>query len=829
MKKNILIVDDDISILDAFEKTLVENGYSIGRALNETEALCCIEKCHYHLAIVDIILGKNSGLELIDKIKAENENIIIVATTGYPSDENIQGSFDHGACELLKKPCDQEDLLNAINKAFNYQITEQKKPVDTPAAPPSDEDTDYGIDASLVAEFIDESVGLLEDAANMFITLESKPGDKEAIDTIFRTVHTIKGNASFFNLSGIKSMAHAMEDLMSLVRENTVGFNGGMADVLIRGTDYLNGMLKNIRNNKPEVSDESGYNALIEEITRHVDDSMRQDQTSVWKNIDKEIEFFDQALAKDNTDLNNNWQRLKKDLIFLSPSYNKEADAVQQESENIAEVDPKIAIEDIFSVPFDEKLEESKAQEIYNELKALKLRATDDTVTWVDKSLEAYNLIFPKDGFTTFLAEIIENNMKNVQVERRKEDNLVKRVEAEDKKIFEKSDKTMRVYESNIDEFLHFVGELVIVSEMYDHIYERLIAQIGSGHTISAFKKNNTSFNDLSYSLQQSVLAVRRVPIKSLVQKAPRIIRDISLLTKKKIKVTIEGEETLIDKSILESIEGPFVHMVRNSADHGIETIEDRIKKGKNKEGTVNIRISDNERVFFIEIKDDGAGINKEKIIEKAIKNGLISSSEAERYSEQEIFHLLFAPGISTAEQITDISGRGVGMDVVKQNVESINGQIHIESVLGQGSVFTLEIPKKVAVNIIEGFLVLCNGNKFVLPMINVGKSFELSNDKIISSSIEGECVLHHNNVFPVMRLDRLLGFSHDSDKKQEHVGVIIYSKKQDFVLLVDEVLGVQQVVVKNIEDLPGKPEVVTGGAVLGDERVALVLNLENI
>ena len=479
--KNILVVDDDPSILDGFGEMLSDSGYSIGKAADEREALSSLDKNDYHVAIVDIFLKDSSGLDLIDKIKSRIKDIRIITITGNPYDEYERESLDRGAFSFLNKPCKRDVLLDSIDKAVNFRETsqirtvrEEKTPVAEPVKEEDAEEIDFGIDESMVAEFVDESARLLEDAANMFINLESNPADKEAIDTIFRTVHTIKGNSSFFNFVKIKSMAHVMEDLMSLVREETVKFNGGIADVLIRGTDYLNGMLKDIKINKPEVSDELSYNALLSEITRLGDSAKKQDGTSIWKDIDKEIRILEQTFSSSSSGPNDNWQRLKKDLVLLSPLYNKDVDGAQEESENIAEVDPKSVIENILSISFDEKLEETKAKAVCNRLKALKSIATDDTVELVDNSLEAYNSIFPKEGFTTFLAEIIGDNIKNVQIERRK-DKLVER--SMDKMVSEKSDKTMRVYESSIDEFLDNVGELVVVGEMYNQVYDRFATE----------------------------------------------------------------------------------------------------------------------------------------------------------------------------------------------------------------------------------------------------------------------------------------------------------------------------------------------------------------
>ncbi len=618
------------------------------------------------------------------------------------------------------------------------------------------DEIDYGVDPELVIEFVDESEELLSDVTNLFITLESNPEDKEAIDKIFRTVHTIKGNSAFFNLMKVKSLAHIMEDLMNLVREDTIKFNDAISEVLIQGIDFLKGMLENVRNQKSEISDENAFNTLFESISNYVNSGKEDDVTGVWKDIFAQVESFDKNFSSEDQELLESWKKIVKNLTIVSP------------------------------------LNEEKI-------------------------------------------EIEEVSLEGEEGEREKEEvkeTAEKPVEKKEEKKSSSSGKTMRVYESTIDGFLDFVGELVVVGEMYDHIQKRFAEDFGPIKAVADLKKNNETFNDLSTELQRSVLDVRRISIKTLLQKAPRIIRDIATARKKKINVEIQGENTLIDKSLLESVEGPFVHMIRNAADHGIETPEKRIEKGKEEAGHILIAIEETDEALFIKIKDDGAGINKEIITNKAISNGILTKESAANISEQEVFHLLFAPGFSTAEEVTDISGRGVGMDVVKKNIEAIGGQIHIESVLNEGSQFTIQIPKTVCVKIMDGFLVASKGNRYVLPMISVGESFKIDKKEITETLGEGECIMHHGIVFPVVRLSKLLDLNVNStDTGSEDIGVILDDgkTKKPKVLLVDEVLGTQQVVIKDIEGLPNKSDLIAGGVVLGDERVAIVLDLDNV
>jgi len=704
---------------------------------------------------------------------------------------------------------------------------------------------DFGIDPELVQEFVDESEELLNDVTNMFIALESNPDDREAIDQIFRTVHTIKGNSAFFNLMKVKSLAHSMEDLMNLVRDGKTKFNETVSDVLIRGIDFLRGMLESVREGKPEVSSEEDFDSILKEITQHVDDAKGADPNAVWKEILKDIEKFNQQFNVEDASLKETWGRIKSNITIVSPVAEgaETAEEVPQQvtvdeaAPAATSEDPKATIENILAQGFEDSLSDQRSKEVIDALQALKPLVDDESGKLVDEAIEACNTTIPTDGFTSFLAERILEKVKNVKMKEEKPAEVAAETSASETKDDTKANKTMRVYEASIDKFLDFVGELVVVGEMYDHIQKRFAEELGLNKAVSDLKKNNETFNDLSTALQRSVLEIRRVPIKTLIQRAPRIIRDVATMRGKKIKVQIEGEEKLIDKSLLESLEGPFVHMVRNSADHGIETPEKRVAAGKPEDGNVLIQITEDEESMFIGIKDDGAGINREIIGNKGVSNGLITQDQADNMSDQEIYMLLFAPGFSTAEQVTDISGRGVGMDVVRRNVEGIGGSIIIESELGAGSNFTIQIPKTVCVKIMEGFLVDVSGERFVLPMTSVGESFKVGDKEITSTPGEGECIMHHNTVFPILRLDKRLDLTGNlksnrieqsiEHNDQEKIGVILESGKNKLVLLVDDVLGTQQVVIKDIEGLPGQPEIIAGGAVLGDEQVAIVLNVE--
>ncbi|MFH0926219.1 MAG: chemotaxis protein CheW [bacterium] len=603
---------------------------------------------------------------------------------------------------------------------------------------------EYGVDAELIVEFVDESLDNLNNATNSFITLEADPNNKQALNGIFRCFHTLKGNAAFFNLLKVKSLAHIMEELMKLINEGKIKFSRSVANILISGIDELKAILERVRTGKPEVIDEQRHVDLSNKITLFIDQEQKKDCYSIWKNIKEDIEQFKGKFVSEDPSLNELFQKISKGISTISP--------------------------------------------------------------------------LTKD----------EQGEKIIESEDTKEKQVSDQSEISEKTLGE-STKTMRIAEATIDKFLDYVGELVVINETYGHVYNSLLTEYGMTNAVMDLQKNNESFSDLSQSLQTSILEIRKITIKTLLQRAPRIVRDVALTKGKEIKVTIKGDELLIDKSLIETLEGPFIHLLRNAADHGIETTEVRREKGKKIEGEILIDVTENEDNMFINIQDDGAGIDKKVVLEKAISNKIITTEKAVQMTEQELYQLLFIPGFSTVKEVTDISGRGVGMDIVKKNTESIGGKILIQSTPNLGSKFTLMFPKSVAIKIIDGFLVLINKQRYILPMNLVSESFEVKNNNITDTPGGGKCIMRHGLVYPLLKLSSIMNLRTNNGGENNNVGVTITVDSKPYVFLVDEVLGIQQILIKDIKGLPCSSEFIQGGAILGNEEVALVLNIEKI
>ena len=337
--------------------------------------------------------------------------------------------------------------------------------------------------------------------------------------------------------------------------------------------------------------------------------------------------------------------------------------------------------------------------------------------------------------------------------------------------------------------------------------------------------RNLSQLRRITSELQRTAMSLRMVPIRATFQKMTRLVRDLAAKQHKLVQLVMSGEDTELDRNIVEEISDPLVHMIRNAADHGIEKPEARTAKGKPGLGTVNLRAFHRGGNIVIQIQDDGSGLNKEKLLAKAQEKGIVKPGQT--LSDKEIYDLIFAPGFSTAEQITDISGRGVGMDVVRRNIEKLRGKVEIDTVAGQGTTFTIYLPLTLA--IIDGMIVSVGGERYIIPTLSVRESFRPRAEMISTVYERGEMVNVRGRLCPLLRLGRYFDQPAKTTDATEGIVVVIESGEQTRCLLVDELLGKQEVVIKNLGGSLKKNPSLAGGAVLGDGRVGLILNVDSL
>jgi len=380
--------------------------------------------------------------------------------------------------------------------------------------------------------------------------------------------------------------------------------------------------------------------------------------------------------------------------------------------------------------------------------------------------------------------------------------------------------KDIRVETSKIDKLFDLVGELITIETMVTNSPDI------QGLELPIFSKSANMLNKITRELQEITMSVRMMPLESMFNKMKRLVRDVSLKMNKKINFEVSGQETEMDKNVIDEIADPLVHILRNAIDHGVESPTARLEKGKPEFGAISLKARYEGNEILIIVKDDGAGIDRDRILKKAEDKGLLTTSP-DKMTDKEVFLLLFEPGFSTAEKVTDISGRGVGMDVVKKNIEKLHGSVDVTSKLGEGSTFTLRIPLTLA--IMEAMLIRVGNARYALPLLAVTESFRVV-PNMISKTMDGLEVCHlRDDVLSVVRLHELFGIEPDSYELEKGILIIIESREKQVALFADEIVGQQQAVIKGLSDYIGKVAGITGCMILGDGGIGLILDIESL
>ncbi len=405
--------------------------------------------------------------------------------------------------------------------------------------------------------------------------------------------------------------------------------------------------------------------------------------------------------------------------------------------------------------------------------------------------------------------------------DRRKEDkgppNGIERRSGKDRRA--SAEEKIKVNTSKLDNLVNMAGELVIAQLM---VSEEIKNDVNQSHDLA---RKIAHQGKIVRELQEISMSMRMVPIQGVFQKMARLSRDLSRKANKEIDFNTEGEETELDRSLVDKIADPLVHMVRNSIDHGLETPEERKKAGKSEKGTIELKAFHKAGNIIIEIRDDGRGLDRDKILAKAVDNGLVSKNQD--LSDEEVYNLIFHPGLSTAKKVTEISGRGVGMDVVKKNIEALRGKVHIASTPGEGSVFSISLPLTLAV--IDGQIVRIGQEKYIIPINTIDKSIRPEKQQLSSVQNKGEIINERGELIPLVRLYDIFGVKPDNEDPAKSSVVIVENDKRKCCLLVDELLGQQQVVIKNLGETLGKIEGISGGAIMGDGKVRLILDVPGL
>ncbi len=707
--------------------------------------------------------------------------------------------------------------------------------------------TTYEIDIELLTGFIDEAQEGLAALDNLFIKLETDPRNIDTINAIFRPIHTVKGNSAFFGLLKLKQLAHEMESLLMLAKEGKLLLNESMIAVLLRGTDKIKEILSRARKSEPEIVDQAAFEGLVSEIIAARES--KKDLLGLWDELFDKFEKF----KTDFANLDASYVKKLESVIEIASKLKKGDKQDTGQTQASAKVqdnrpEPLRRLRILLEKPAEAGLTQAETQEISALLDAMKyLTKQKESASVLDEALAEYKRIEQNgSGGETLTIELLGEKVDkvsqlegwNITEQKTQTESqtpaaqtpAVQTAAAAQKtsqpEVVPEAAKTMRVAEKTIDNFLSYVGELIVVGKMYDYLQKNINEGAGRTNFSRDFKNVNETFEMLSENLQKSIMEIRKVPVRTILQKAPRMVHDIAVATGKEIKVVLAGEKIEIDKRLIEVLDGPLTHMVRNAADHGVETTAERTAAGKERAGTIRISVSETKDDVTLSISDDGRGINLDAIKAKGIKLGLIKPDQ--KMTQDQLVDLIFVSGVSTAQKVTDVSGRGVGMDVVRRNIDSANGKITINTQQGKGSEFIIKLPKTVSTQIIDGFLVKVGRNSYVIPMDKVREVFRPQHSDISTVRGENECVMRHNELLPVIKLSDVFG-EIDENADEDKIMVSTNILKRKMALCVDRALGVQKVVLKEFGKLDLTSEFYTAAAVMGNGDIAMVLDVDKI
>ncbi len=697
------------------------------------------------------------------------------------------------------------------------------------------------IDREALIEFLDDSMDGLDSVANLLVQLETKTDDLVLVNSIFRPVHSIKGSAAFFGFGQIQKLAHELETILDMLRKQAVDVSPGLTEILLAGVDGLRAMFNRVRQDRPEIEDENALHELIDQIKTAVKKPALESESAVlWADLIAKMDSLMIRIDKKDRHLVTDLEAAISAMRALAP---------RPAAAHVPTVASRLR--EKLDKPIEGRLSENESNQILVLLEELRECPGDAQArSDIQELVDAWHVVMNSPvKFDDLLREMIVNKLQNMTdrsawiaptQQQSQTPSAVEKTTLLQNKAPAPSEqpvesaansataaKTMRVSEEYIDAFLDHVGELLVVGDMFNHVERRLATLDLDNDLAVQFRRVNETFATLSGNLQKRIMHIRKVPVKNLFQKVPRLVRDIAVKNGKDIAVVLEGSEVEVDKSLTDLLDAPLTHMVRNAADHGIEPPDQRKAAGKNPKGKIRVSVEEAENFIVLTIQDDGKGLNREAIRAKAVSLGIIGPNTALR--DEDIVEFIFHPGVSTAEKVTDVSGRGVGMDVVKRMIDENGGSIHVSNNPGQGCSFQLQLPKSVTTQIMSGFIVRVAGQPFVLPMEKVAEAAKVESELIRSIEGKGRCVVRHGNVLPLFNLADLLGLPSSTAHEDFALVVTLTLRKKRVGLIIDDVLGVQQVVLRQIEGVALSADHVSGGALMGDGSIALVLDAEEL
>lgn len=668
--------------------------------------------------------------------------------------------------------------------------------------------------------FIDETKEHLQTLNEQILILEKEPENEATINEIFRAAHSLKGMSGTMGYKRMQRLTHDMENVFSEIRTGKMKVNDTLVDVLFRGLDALESYLKNIQTSANEGEEE--YEDIIQALG-----AMLKESTSIAKEVKQEV-----APTVVNTGEETTTTSYRK---FELQDYEKHAISKAYESnESVYGLTVTVSehcilkaaraflvfknLEDngviIKSSPSVEDIEDEKFENDFSLLYISKhsLEQVKASVLSVSEIKDVEIALIDPPSSDEVINEV-EDKVENKETPVAPKAGIKK--ETTSKPVVNRS---VRVDIDKLDVLMNLVSELIIAKNGLVSINN---ADNVEGKTVN-FNEQIEYIERVTTSLHESVMKVRMVPIESVVNRFPRMIRDLSKKLNKPMELYMSGEETELDRTVIDEIGDPLMHLLRNSADHGLESEEERVKARKNPTGSIFLDAYQDGNNVIIEVRDDGSGINIAKVRDKALAKGTITREQAETMSDKEFIDLLFMPSFSTADEISDVSGRGVGLDVVKTKIESLGGEIEARTIAGEGSTFIIRLPLTLA--IIQALMVEVGTEKYAIPLGCIQTIEDIRFDEI--KHVHGQKVINLRGVvLPLIHLDEVLDMNERTQHK-ESLTVVVVSKGDRYAgLVVDSLIGQQEIVIKSIGSYMETSKLIGGATILGNGEVALILD----
>jgi two-component system chemotaxis sensor kinase CheA len=690
--------------------------------------------------------------------------------------------------------------------------------------------------------FIDETKEHLQSLNQQLLVLETEPENSETINEIFRAAHSLKGMAGTMGFKRMQRLTHDMENVFSEIRNGKMGVTAELVDVLFKGLDALEGYLSNIQASADEGTED--YEDIIEQLNDILN-------IGLGKAVNKETKAATTVTAGNTTAV----ETVAAAEVTAGANKYKELPLADYEKNAIIKAS-KIGINAYGITVYVQEYCILKAARAFLVFKALEgmgdvIKSKPEVQDIEDEKfdLDFSVVLLTKDDLEKVKKTILNvSEIKEVYIEaisigeddltEVKEEaaapaeeaglrnNVQNRTAAQNPAKQQASkpvvNRSVRVDIEKLDVLMNLVSELIIAK---NGLVSMNTSEKGA-KTESGFNEQIEYLERVTTNLHESVMKVRMVPIESVLNRFPRMIRDLSKSLNKKMELYMTGEETELDRTVIDEIGDPLMHLLRNAADHGLESNEERVSKGKPEVGSIFLDAYQDGNNVVIEVRDDGAGINVEKVKKKAVEKGTITSEQAEIMSDKEIIDLLFRPSFSTAEVITDVSGRGVGLDVVKTKIEALGGDIEAKTKLGSGSNFIIRLPLTLA--IIQALMVELGSEKYAIPLgsIQTIEDVAASDIKYVHSK---EVINLRGNVIPLLRLNDILDVP-GTKTEQENLIVVIISKGDRLAgLVVDNLIGQQEIVIKSIGKFINNNKIIGGATILGDGEVALILDVNTL